>query len=242
MLNFYSGKSTSATANDRRRFLGILTMGVFFSSCAKSEVLSKDIDLTFPISGSISESDKPIEILWNSILIDKVDLFYSVDNGENWKTIAQNIDAIDGKYGWIPKRLNTENILLKIQDSNDSSFLTLSSSIEIWESASLEISVYPELLMINSVVVINDLFFDNFAITNLGNSNFHILSLTCTHAGCSLQKKDEQFECPCHGSVFKISGCVKQGPAIENLSQYYNTFDTVSQKITIFRKQIKIPC
>lgn len=217
-------------------------MGAFFSSCAKSEVLSKDIDLTFPKSGSIFESDKPLEILWNSTLVDEVDLFYSVDNGKNWKTIAQNINAIDGKYTWIPKRLNTENVLIKIQDSTDSSLFVLSSIIEIWESASLEISSFPELLMINSVVVINNLFFDNFAITNLGNENFHILSLTCTHAGCSLQKNDDQFECPCHGSVFKISGCVKQGPAIENLPQYFYTFDTVSQKVTIFRKQIKMAC
>lgn len=217
-------------------------MGVFFSSCAKSDVLNKDIDITIPKSGSIFESDKSLEILWNSTLVDKVDLFYSVDNGKNWKTIAQNIDAIDGIYNWIPKRLNTESVLIKIQDSADLNFFVLSNNFEIWESAIVDIAFFPELLMVNSVVVISNMFFDNFAITNLGNENFHILSLTCTHAGCTLQKHDNQFECPCHGSVFKISGCVKQGPAIENLTQYFYTFNAVSHKITIFRKQVKLSC
>lgn len=228
--------------NGRRKFLGIFTLGIFFSSCFKSDVLSKSIEITFPTSKGIFESDIPLEILWSSTLVDKVDLFYSLDSGKNWKTIAQNLDAVFGKYIWIPKRLNAEDVLIKIHDSADSSFVVLSSSFEVWESVSIEISSYPELFMINSVVVINNMFFDNFAITNLGNQNFHILSLTCTHAGCSVQKNDAKYECACHGSVFDISGCVTQGPATENLPLYFYTLDSTSQKITIFRKQIKAFC
>ncbi len=42
-----------------------------------------------------------------------------------------------------------------------------------------------------------------------------VFSPICTHLGCHYKwnPKDERFECPCHGSVFTITGKVIGGPA-----------------------------
>lgn len=41
----------------------------------------------------------------------------------------------------------------------------------------------------------------------------YALSGVCTHLGCTLKFDGDVFECPCHGSKFKISGSVLNGPA-----------------------------
>jgi cytochrome b6-f complex iron-sulfur subunit len=42
---------------------------------------------------------------------------------------------------------------------------------------------------------------------------FFALSLVCTHLGCTVEKKDQGFACPCHGSRYNEDGKVTHGPA-----------------------------
>lgn len=60
--------------------------------------------------------------------------------------------------------------------------------------------------------------FGAYAIKNAGK--LIVLSLTCSHLGCSVSWTDakKQFDCPCHGSIFNITGDVVHGPAIAPLS------------------------
>ena len=46
---------------------------------------------------------------------------------------------------------------------------------------------------------------------------FYAVSATCTHLGCSVNMGEGQFNCPCHGSQFDLSGSVLQGPASTSL-------------------------
>jgi cytochrome b6-f complex iron-sulfur subunit len=46
---------------------------------------------------------------------------------------------------------------------------------------------------------------------------FLALSLVCTHLGCTIEQKDEAFECPCHGSRYDNQGYVTRGPSNEPL-------------------------
>ena len=42
---------------------------------------------------------------------------------------------------------------------------------------------------------------------------FTALSLVCTHLGCTVERSENGYQCPCHGSRFDASGAVQRGPA-----------------------------
>ncbi|MBW1797697.1 MAG: Rieske (2Fe-2S) protein [Deltaproteobacteria bacterium] len=50
-------------------------------------------------------------------------------------------------------------------------------------------------------------------------ADFKALSARCTHLGCTLNfdAVSQQFKCPCHGSLFAISGKWISGPAKKDL-------------------------
>lgn len=49
-------------------------------------------------------------------------------------------------------------------------------------------------------------------IVRQGNT-FRCLSSICTHLGCTVNRAESGYHCPCHGSVFDDQGTVKSGPA-----------------------------
>jgi cytochrome b6-f complex iron-sulfur subunit len=55
-----------------------------------------------------------------------------------------------------------------------------------------------------------------------GNT-FRCLSATCTHLGCTVNRADHGYHCPCHGSVFDDQGAVKGGPAPRALEWFQVT-------------------
>jgi cytochrome b6-f complex iron-sulfur subunit len=74
----------------------------------------------------------------------------------------------------------------------------------------------------------NSKIFSNVIVINMG-SGFVALSSICTHEGCTVEYKSSgNLECPCHGSVYAISGNVLVGPAPRALRNY-----TVSQTGTV---------
>ena len=54
-----------------------------------------------------------------------------------------------------------------------------------------------------------------FYLSRLDDGGFLAISRTCTHLGCTVPwvEKQKQFACPCHGSVFDITGSVQNSPA-----------------------------
>ena len=55
------------------------------------------------------------------------------------------------------------------------------------------------------------------AVLNHNETGFSALSLICTHLGCTLEQDNDDYACPCHGSLFDKSGSVLQGPAENGL-------------------------
>ena len=41
----------------------------------------------------------------------------------------------------------------------------------------------------------------------------YAISVVCTHLGCMVNYTSDQFECPCHGSIYNATGYVMKGPA-----------------------------
>ncbi|MBV6697537.1 Rieske (2Fe-2S) protein [Kitasatospora aureofaciens] len=63
---------------------------------------------------------------------------------------------------------------------------------------------------------------------------FKAFSAKCTHAGCVVdQVKDQQIQCPCHGSRFAVAdGAVQDGPAPSPLPAYTVTVEGGNLKVT----------
>ncbi|MQS14431.1 Rieske (2Fe-2S) protein [Streptomyces kaniharaensis] len=63
---------------------------------------------------------------------------------------------------------------------------------------------------------------------------YKAFSAKCTHAGCIVdQVKNQQIQCPCHGSRFAITdGAVQDGPAPTPLPAYTVTVEGGNLKVT----------
>ncbi len=65
-------------------------------------------------------------------------------------------------------------------------------------------------------------FGDDKAIVEKVKGKVRSLSAVCTHQGCvvGFNSKEKTFDCPCHGSRFKMDGKVLRGPAVKPLGKY----------------------
>jgi cytochrome b6-f complex iron-sulfur subunit len=63
---------------------------------------------------------------------------------------------------------------------------------------------------------------DDIIVINTGDG-FVALSSVCTHQGCQVAYNPStgNLPCPCHGSLYSISGSVLNGPASAPLEQYH---------------------
>lgn len=68
---------------------------------------------------------------------------------------------------------------------------------------------------------------------NLGNDKYIAVSKICTHQQCTVDysQSNDQFVCPCHGSVFSTSGSVVNSPAEDPLKEYYTELSNQSLRI-----------
>jgi Rieske Fe-S protein len=70
-------------------------------------------------------------------------------------------------------------------------------------------------------------------------NGLYALSGVCTHLGCSIRYTGEQFECPCHGSKFDLSGTVLNGPAISSLR--YVELSRSPDNLLVIDTEISVP-
>jgi cytochrome b6-f complex iron-sulfur subunit len=61
-----------------------------------------------------------------------------------------------------------------------------------------------------------------------GNT-FRCASAICTHLGCTVNRADHGYNCPCHGSIFDEQGTVKSGPAPRSLEWFSVTLSKDSR-------------
>lgn len=75
----------------------------------------------------------------------------------------------------------------------------------------------------------------NCYLSRLDDGGLLAISRKCTHLGCAVPWVSErnQFECPCHASIFDISGNVIKSPAPRALDLYLISFEKNNIKIDI---------
>ena len=57
------------------------------------------------------------------------------------------------------------------------------------------------------------------------------VSAVCTHLGCIIEKSEEGFQCPCHGSCYNEDGEVLSGAATKDLPWYSMQRDVDGQLV-----------
>jgi len=67
----------------------------------------------------------------------------------------------------------------------------------------------------------------NIIIIRTSDTQYVALSSVCTHQGCTVMynASTNQLPCPCHGSLYSISGSVINGPAQKSLKKYNTKID-----------------
>lgn len=76
-----------------------------------------------------------IDITWKTVLVEKIDIKYSEDNGISWFNIAEGIDTKSGKFFWTIPEICSNEMLVKISSSenpeiNSTSLLTFTVTMD----------------------------------------------------------------------------------------------------------------
>ena len=76
---------------------------------------------------------------------------------------------------------------------------------------------------------------DTLIVIRVDATTVDTLSDICTHAGCEVNYTASAMNllCPCHGSLFSLTGAVVRGPALRPLQTYATTFDPAAGLVTI---------
>ena len=95
-------------------------------------------------------------------------------------------------------------------------FIRHRTDAEIAQARSEDVLSLPDTVARNPNISGDDLAIDaNRAVA--GNENFLVMIGVCTHLGCTVNRVETGFQCPCHGSQYDSDGIVVGGPAPKTL-------------------------
>jgi hypothetical protein len=117
----------------KKIFFTVFTFSILLiGSCSKEEnpVNTKDssLELTSPNGGNELYLGQQFTIKWVSKNIDGVILSYSVNNGQDWVTINDNVIASTQTYPWIAPDVLTEEGKVRIEAKDNSNIMDVSDS------------------------------------------------------------------------------------------------------------------
>jgi hypothetical protein len=103
---------------------------------------SATLTITSPIIGATLYAGTPTNVDWTTTgSVTNVDLYYSIDAGKNFVSIATNV-ANSGTYSWTPPNTDALECLIRIEDSSNDFVLDESDNYFEIEGKSLDIT-YP---------------------------------------------------------------------------------------------------
>jgi Rieske Fe-S protein len=94
----------------------------------------------------------------------------------------------------------------------------------------ISLSDYPALQNVGGY----DMITSKVILIRLTTSKFLAINIICTHKHCDVDFDGENFECPCHGSMYNKYGHVTHGPAVKNLKSYKTGYNSEKEEVTIY--------
>ena len=80
-----------------------------------------EVSIVQPNGGESWASGDVYQIQWNSVSVSEVDIYYSIDGGSNWISIAEDITASNSAYSWVVPNNPSSNARVRIESSANSS-------------------------------------------------------------------------------------------------------------------------
>jgi len=87
------------------------------------------IAVTSPNGGEAIKGGSPTDITWNSSFIQAIDIDYSLDNGNTWLPVAQNVSANANTFRWTVPKVLTDSLRVRIRNSDDPMNMDISDAI-----------------------------------------------------------------------------------------------------------------
>ena len=95
--------------------------GGAFDGHSVSSNAKKTLEITKPNTRDSVFGNTAYTINWKQNNLERVNLFYSIDNGVSWISIANNLAAGSGFYNWVMPTTATNQGLFKVEDAIDTS-------------------------------------------------------------------------------------------------------------------------
>lgn len=105
----------------------------FFGGSADGYVMAQNqppsVAIINPNGGQTVFPGSIISIDWSSVNLTAVNLYYSIDSGNNWIVIDSQVPAVQGSYGWVVPIVNGLNALIKVEDDANPSLFDVSDAV-----------------------------------------------------------------------------------------------------------------
>ena len=96
------------------------------------------LKLTYPLTNNEFSAGDKIMILWSCLHVEKINLEFSSDNGDNWENVISGFDADAGSYTWNVPEVVSDNCKFKITSNEDPSLNFVSpGTFKIIESTAI---------------------------------------------------------------------------------------------------------
>jgi cytochrome b6-f complex iron-sulfur subunit len=110
------------------------------------------------------------------------------------------------------------------------------TAVKLGSGTTISLQDFPQLAKIGTIVPVTA----ERALVRTSATEFLGLSRVCTHQGCltDIDTNSNQFQCPCHGSVFSNDGSVIRGPNIASppigpLEKLTTTYNQAAGTVTV---------
>jgi len=106
------------------------------------DLQGKSLSLISPAGGESFVAGEPIEIVWQSAAVSEVQLEYTIDNGQNWTTIVDAVNASTGVYTWTTPEVSADQCKIRVTDTENINIYD--KSIEVFSLVEIQLELmYP---------------------------------------------------------------------------------------------------
>lgn len=200
-----------------------------------SEPKAPALTLLAPLGGEQFDLSAAVAIRWASTSVERLDIQFTFNDGLTWQTLATGVDASSGQHLWTVPAQEYTQCRLRLQAVGLPDLFAESAPFSVRWQQVIRVANHGDLQAIGGSKIFSSAVAGDFVVRRLSAANFQVISLYCTHNGCTVEWEaaNQRYKCPCHFSVFDIKGCVLNGPALLPLHELRSEYDPVTDLLTV---------